>query len=86
MDPIPFHQPQTGDWPEPSTPCYWDVLPIDFPNEKFKQLVLRVDFGHLISLEGWLSQYFCIFRRTVLQMENIVAAFGKVFVVPNINK
>jgi hypothetical protein len=86
MNPIPFHQPQTGNWPEPSAPCHRNLLPIDFPNQKFKQLILRIDFRDLIVLEGWLSEYFRIFRRTVLQMHNIITALGKAFVVPNINK
>jgi hypothetical protein len=86
MDTISFHQPQTGDRPKPPAPCHWYLLPINLPNQKLKQLVLRVDFRHSIIHKGWLGQYLCIFRRAVLQMENIITTLREVFITSHIDE
>jgi len=86
MDTIPLYQSETGERPKPSAPRDGDLLPINFPNQELKQLVLRVDFRNSIILERWFGQHFCIFRRAVLQMENIITALSEVFITPNIDE
>jgi hypothetical protein len=55
MDTVPLYQSEAGDRPKPSAPCDWSLLPINFPNQELKQLVLRIDSRSVIILEGWLG-------------------------------